>query len=74
MVESLSWEHGVLLGAALKSEATSAAEFKGKLCLHCNNQSTKTNCTVHFSRVFFKLVVQAELQEITGVILDVCNV
>lgn len=38
MVESLSWEHGVLLGAALKSEATSAAEFKGKLCLHCNNR------------------------------------
>ena len=29
MIESLSWEHGVMVGAAVKSEATSAAEFKG---------------------------------------------
>lgn len=27
--EANSWEHGVMLGAALKSEATAAAEFKG---------------------------------------------
>jgi phosphoenolpyruvate carboxykinase (GTP) len=27
--EAFSWEHGVMLGAALKSEATAAAEFKG---------------------------------------------
>lgn len=27
--ESHSWEHGVMLGAALKSEATAAAEYKG---------------------------------------------
>lgn len=32
--ESYSWEHGVLLGAALKSEATAAAEFKGKQIMH----------------------------------------
>ena len=32
MIESLSWEHGVMLGAAVKSEATSAAEFKGRQC------------------------------------------
>lgn len=29
VVESLSWEHGIFLGAALKSESTAAAEFKG---------------------------------------------
>lgn len=32
--ESLSWAHGVYLGAALKSEATAAAEFKGKQIMH----------------------------------------
>jgi len=32
--ESLSWQHGVLVGAALKSEATAAAEFKGKQIMH----------------------------------------
>ena len=30
MFESLSWEHGVMVGASVKSEATSAAEFKGR--------------------------------------------
>jgi len=30
VIESLSWEHGVMVGAAVKSEATSAAEFKGR--------------------------------------------
>ena len=28
--ESFSWEHGVTVGACVKSEATAAAEFKGK--------------------------------------------
>jgi len=32
--ESFSWEHGVMLGAAVKSEATAAAEFKGKTVMH----------------------------------------
>jgi phosphoenolpyruvate carboxykinase (GTP) len=32
--ESFDWEHGVMLGAALKSEATAAAEFKGKQIMH----------------------------------------
>lgn len=30
VLEANSWEHGVMLGAALKSEATAAAEFKGQ--------------------------------------------
>jgi phosphoenolpyruvate carboxykinase (GTP) len=32
--ETFSWEHGVLTGAALKSETTAAAEFKGKKIMH----------------------------------------
>jgi len=32
--ESFSWPHGVFVGAALKSEATAAAEFKGKEIMH----------------------------------------
>jgi len=32
--ETLSWEHGILIGACLKSEATAAAEFKGKQIMH----------------------------------------
>lgn len=32
--QALSWEHGVFLGAALKSEATAAAEHKGKVVMH----------------------------------------
>ena len=37
VIESLSWEHGVMLGASLKSETTAAAEFKGNLASvkHC---------------------------------------
>lgn len=34
VLEAFSWEHGVLLGAALKSEATAAAEFKGREIMH----------------------------------------
>ena len=34
VVESLDWEHGVFMGAALKSEATAAAEHKGKAIMH----------------------------------------
>jgi phosphoenolpyruvate carboxykinase (GTP) len=32
--EALDWEHGVFLGAGLKSEATAAAEHKGKEVMH----------------------------------------
>ncbi|CAG9538756.1 unnamed protein product [Cercopithifilaria johnstoni] len=32
--ESFSWQHGVFVGACLKSEATAAAEFKGKIVMH----------------------------------------
>ena len=32
--ESFSWRHGVLVAASLKSEATSAAEFRGKEIMH----------------------------------------
>ena len=32
--ESFNWEHGVFLGSSLRSEATSAAEHKGKTIMH----------------------------------------
>uniref|UniRef100_UPI001939D600 phosphoenolpyruvate carboxykinase, cytosolic [GTP]-like isoform X1 n=1 Tax=Styela clava TaxID=7725 RepID=UPI001939D600 len=32
--ESFDWEHGVFIGAAMRSESTSAAEFKGKVIMH----------------------------------------
>ncbi|CAD7088749.1 unnamed protein product [Hermetia illucens] len=32
--EALSWSHGVFVGAAMRSEATAAAEFKGKVIMH----------------------------------------
>ncbi|KAK3086764.1 hypothetical protein FSP39_022948 [Pinctada imbricata] len=32
--ETLSWEHGVAVGACVKSEATAAAEFTGKVIMH----------------------------------------
>ncbi len=34
VTESRSWKHGVFMGAALKSEATAAAEHKGKVVMH----------------------------------------
>ena len=30
MFEAKSWEHGVMIGACVKSETTAAAEFKGQ--------------------------------------------
>jgi phosphoenolpyruvate carboxykinase (GTP) len=32
--ESLDWNHGVFLGASMRSETTAAAEFKGKAIMH----------------------------------------
>jgi len=32
--EALDWRHGVFMGAGLKSEATAAAEHKGKVVMH----------------------------------------
>ncbi len=34
VTEALDWKHGVFMGAALKSEATAAAEHKGKVIMH----------------------------------------
>ncbi|CAL8070758.1 unnamed protein product [Calicophoron daubneyi] len=34
VLQSFDWKHGVMLGAAVKSEATAAAEFKGKVVMH----------------------------------------
>nr|XP_016941208.1 phosphoenolpyruvate carboxykinase [GTP] [Drosophila suzukii] len=32
--EARDWKHGVFIGAAMRSEATAAAEFKGKVIMH----------------------------------------
>ncbi|XP_063819552.1 phosphoenolpyruvate carboxykinase, cytosolic [GTP] [Pseudophryne corroboree] len=32
--EALSWQHGVFIGSAMRSEATAAAEHKGKIIMH----------------------------------------
>ncbi len=34
VTESLTWEHGVMIAAGLKSEATAAAEHKAKVVMH----------------------------------------
>lgn len=37
--EARSWEHGVMMGAALKSEATAAAEHTGKIFIPLKSSS-----------------------------------
>lgn len=32
--ESYNWDHGVFIGSAMRSEATAAAEYKGKVIMH----------------------------------------
>lgn len=32
--EARNWQHGVFIGASMKSEATAAAEYKGKIIMH----------------------------------------
>lgn len=32
--EATSWSHGVFIGSAMRSEATAAAEYKGKIIMH----------------------------------------
>ncbi|XP_018332912.1 phosphoenolpyruvate carboxykinase [GTP] [Agrilus planipennis] len=32
--EAKNWQHGVFIGAAMRSEATAAAEYKGKVIMH----------------------------------------
>uniref|UniRef100_F1KSI5 Phosphoenolpyruvate carboxykinase [GTP] n=1 Tax=Ascaris suum TaxID=6253 RepID=F1KSI5_ASCSU len=34
VIESFSWQHGIFTGAGIKSEATAAAEHKGKKVMH----------------------------------------
>lgn len=39
MFETFNWEHGVAVGACVKSEATAAAEHKGE-CTYIRNSHT----------------------------------
>lgn len=53
--ESFDWQHGVFVGAALKSEATAAAEHKGKHFVTVHDCILKSNSLMYFASV---LIVQ----------------
>lgn len=47
--ESFSWQHGVFVGAAMRSEATAAAEHKGTSYL---NSVCSLYCVAFISQLF----------------------
>ena len=65
MSEALDWNHGVFQGAALKSEATAAAEHKGKvkfrtnICkpLFCSSHDNGRNTNARWRQFVTKYII-----------------
>ena len=55
MSEALDWNHGVFQGAALKSEATAAAEHKGKVKFRTIQTYNQSCVFVEFKSLFRKV-------------------